>query len=66
MAGEPLRREATGIHRREWVSHLHDALEGQSSERREGIWQGPKEPRQEPNADRKRHPRRSDGRLYDD
>ena len=44
MAGEPLRREATGIHRREWVSHLHDALEGQSSERRESIRQGPEEP----------------------
>ncbi len=28
-------------------SHLHDALEGQGSERREGIWQGSEKPRQE-------------------
>jgi hypothetical protein len=53
MACCPLRRqEAAGVHRREWVSHfcftlLCDTLESQSSERREGIWQGPEEPRQE-------------------
>jgi hypothetical protein len=48
MACCPLRRqEAAGVHRREWVSHFYDTLESQSSERREGIWQGPEEPRQE-------------------
>jgi hypothetical protein len=35
MACCPLRREASCVHRRERVSHFHDALEGQSSERRE-------------------------------
>jgi transposase len=58
VAGEPLRCQAAGVHRRERVSHLHDALEGQSSERREGLRQGAKEPGKEYYADRIHHPRR--------
>ena len=66
MAGETLRREATGVHRREWVSHFYDTLESACAKRREGLRQDPKEPGQEHNADGLHHPRRSDGRLYDD
>jgi hypothetical protein len=49
VVGEPLRCQAAGVHRREWVSHLHDTLEGEGSKRREGI---------EHNAHRIHHPGR--------
>jgi transposase len=64
VAGFPLRCQAAGIHRRKRVSHLDDALEGQGSERRAGIWQGSKEPGKEYYPDCIHHPRRSHGRLY--
>ena len=57
-------REA-GVRGRERVSHLHDAPLRQGSERRAGLRQGPSQPRQERDADRLDHPRRSDGRLHD-
>ncbi len=59
MACEPLRCQAAGVHRRERVSHLHDALEGQGSERTAGIWQGSKELGKEYYPDRIHHPPRS-------
>ncbi len=34
MAGEPLRREKAGVHRRVWIPYLHDAPQGSGSERR--------------------------------
>jgi hypothetical protein len=35
VAGFPLRRQAAGVHRLEWVPYLHDELEGQGFEGRE-------------------------------
>jgi transposase len=55
VAGQPLRCQTPCVHRRERAPHLHDALEGLGSERREGLRQGPKEPRQEHYADRLDH-----------
>jgi transposase len=37
LAGLPLRRPAVGVRGRERVSHLHDAPEGQSAQRTEGL-----------------------------
>ena len=62
MAGEALRRKKAGVHRRERFPHLHDSLEGEGSERREGVRQGAKKPGQEPDAHRLRHAPRRDGR----
>ncbi len=63
LAGFPLRREALGVCGRERVSHLHEAPEGASAQRREGLRQGPEKPGKEHHAHRFYHPRRSHGRV---
>ncbi len=64
LAGFPLRRPAIGgVRGRERVSHLHDAPEGQSAQRAQGLWKGAPQPRQEPDAHCLDHPRRWYGRV---
>jgi transposase len=60
VAGFPLRcKKASVVCGREWLSHLHDAPESESSEGKEGLRQGSEEPRQEHHPDRCHHSRRS-------
>ncbi|MDP9488300.1 MAG: helix-turn-helix domain-containing protein, partial [Actinomycetota bacterium] len=58
LAGFPLRREKAGVRGQERVSHFHDALEGEGSQRGAGIRQGPEKSGQEPDAHRRDHHRR--------
>jgi hypothetical protein len=62
VAGEPLRRQDAGVHRRERVPHLHDTSQGEGSQREAGVRQGAEESGQEPDLDRFDHPGRTYGR----
>ena len=63
VAGFPLRRQAARVRGRVGLQHLHDAPEGEGSEREEGLRQGPEQPRQEHHPHRRDHPRGSHGRA---
>src|ERR671913_1706551 len=63
VARIPLRRQAPRVRGRIWVQHLHDAPESQSSERKEGLREGPSQPWQEHHPDRLDHPPRRNGRV---
>jgi transposase len=65
VAGFPLRRSASGVCRRERLSHLHDAPAGASTQGREGLRQSSQKPGQERDADRFDHSRGRYGRLHD-
>src|SRR5215217_6408371 len=63
VARIPLGRQAPRVRGREWLSHLHDAPESQSSERKKGLREGPEEPWQEHHPDHLDHPPRRYGRV---
>src|SRR5829696_3919057 len=62
VAGFPLRRQAPRVRGRIRLQHLHDTPESEGSQGKEGLRQGPSEPRQEHYLDRFDHSRRSYGR----
>ncbi len=61
LACQRIRRQKAGVHRRERVSHLHDAAQGKGSQRRTSLQQTPKKPGQESDPHRLHDPRGRDG-----